>query len=301
MRWLLAGASGFLGAALRERLAAEGHQVRRLVRREPASAAEFGWKPASGDLDEAALDGVDAVVSLGGVNVFTGLWTASRREAILASRMQATGTIAQALARRAAQGHKPCLISASGVARYGTGRTARAHTEDSPAAADFLAQVTVQWEAATQPAVDAGIRVVLLRTSPVLSRQGNVGGPMRLAWSAGLGAVLGDGAQRMPMIGLEDYLGVVLWAAGNPAASGPYNLTIPEPMTNREFSDTLARVLHRPRLLRVPAPVLRAALGEMAEQLVGDMPVVPRRLLADGYSFAAPDVEALVGSQMRPG
>jgi NAD dependent epimerase/dehydratase family enzyme len=121
---------------------------------------------------------------------------------------------------------------------------------------------------------------------------------MRPAWSLGVGATLGDGSQRMPMIALEDYLRALIWAAETPDVSGPYNLTIPEPTTNREFSDVLAKALRRPRFLAAPAPVLRAVLGELAEQLVGDMYVLPARLTQAGFSFAAPDVRTLVASAL---
>lgn len=295
--WLLAGASGFLGTALRVRLATEGDEVVRLVRREPAALAERRWDPSHGELDPSVLDGVDAVVDLGGVNVFTGLWTQSKREAILASRAETTRTLAEALATRGADA--PVLIQASGVAWYGGRRTEVPHTEADPAAPDFLAQVCARWEEATQPAVDAGARVVLLRTSPVLDRSGGPFLPMKLAWSAGAGTVLGDGTQRMPLISLADYLGVVRWAASTPHASGPYNVTIPQPCTNAEFTDALARALRRPRLLTAPAAVMRAALGELSEQLLGDMWVLPRRLEDDGYVFEAPDVTSTIAAALR--
>jgi uncharacterized protein (TIGR01777 family) len=296
VKWLLAGASGFLGTALRERLATEGHEVVRLVRREPATAAEFRWDPDKGEVDDAAFTGVDTVVNLGGVAVAGWVWTAERREAILSSRVNTTHTIAQALADR--DGPRPTLIQASGIARYGTTSGAEPYTEDSPAASDFLAQVVVRWEEATSPAVQAGVRTVLLRTSPVLDRSGGAFVPMHLAWSLGLGATLGDGRQRMPMIALDDYLGVVQWAATN-NVSGAYNLTIPEPTTNAEFTDALARQLHRPRWLKAPAPVLRAALGELSGQLLGDMYVIPKKLQADGYQFYYPDVHATIRAALR--
>jgi uncharacterized protein (TIGR01777 family) len=295
--WLLAGASGFLGTALRVRLATDGDEVVRLVRREPAALSERRWDPTHGELDPAVLDGVDAVVDLAGVNVFDGLWTQSRREAILASRVQTTSTLARALAARGADA--PVLIQAGGIAWYGGRRTEVPHVEGDPAAPDFLAQVCVAWEGAAQPAVDAGARVVLLRTSPVLDRSGGPFLPMRLAWSLGLGTVLGDGTQRMPLISLVDYLGVVRWAASTPHAQGPYNLTIPDPCTNAELTDTLARALHRPRLLRAPAAVLRTALGELSGQLLNDMWVLPRRLQDDGYVFTAPDVRATVAAALH--
>jgi uncharacterized protein (TIGR01777 family) len=299
MRWLLSGASGFLGSALRVRLASQDHEVVRLVRRAPATSSEIQWDPTSGELDPAVLDGVDVVVNLSGAGVASGLWTAARREAILSSRTQTTGTLARALAARAATSATPVLLQASGISRYGTSSVGTPYTEDSPAASDFLAQVVVQWEAATQPAADAGVRVVLLRTSPVMGPGGGPFAPMKAAWSLGLGATLGDGRQRMPMISLEDYLGVLSWAAGHGEARGPYNLTLPNPTTNAEFTDRLAAALHRPRWAAAPKLLVRTALGELADQLVGDVWVLPQRLLDDGYVFADPDVDALIASALR--
>ena len=296
-RWLLSGASGFLGTALRVRLATEGHEVLRLVRREPATATEVRWSPGRAELDHAVLDGVDVVVNLSGAGVFERPWTSDRRELLLRSRLETTGTIARALAARAGDGDR-VLLQASGIAWYGTERREQPATEDTPPAGDFLAQLSVQWEQAARPAAEAGVRTVYLRTSPVLDRSGGAFVPMRLAWSAGLGATLGNGRQWMPMVSLDDYLGVVGWAARTPHAQGPYNLTIPRPTTNGEFTDALARALHRPRLLKAPAFVLRRALGELAEQLIGDMHVVPRRLTADGYVFADPDVDRTIAAAL---
>jgi uncharacterized protein (TIGR01777 family) len=302
MTWLLAGASGFLGTALRVRLASTGQEVVRLVRRDPATSTEFRWDPDTGQLDPAALDGVDVAVDLGGVGVASRPWTTTHREAILSSRVNTTRTLATAVAGVATdRGRAPVLIQASGIARYGTKSGPDPYTEDSPAASDFLAQVTVAWEGAAQPAVDAGARVVFLRTSPVLDRTGGSLLPMKLAWSAGLGAKLGDGRQRMPMISLRDYLGVVEWAATTEHASGPYNLTIPQPTTNGEFSDALAAAMHRPRLLTAPAVVVRTVLGELAQQLLGDVYAVPERLTGDGYVFSDPDVVTTIASALHQG
>jgi uncharacterized protein (TIGR01777 family) len=298
MKWLLAGASGFLGTAIRVRLASEGQDVVRLVRREPATSTEFRWDPDAGEVDAAAFDGVDVVVNLGGISVAPLPWTESRRERILSSRVNTTSTMARALAAHATSRPRT-LIQTSGIARYGTTSGPEPHTEDSPAAADYLAQVTTRWEAATQPAVDAGVRVVILRTSPVLDSSGGQFALMKLAWSCGLGTILGDGTQRMPMISLRDYLAVVQWAVTGEDASGPYNLTLPQPTTNAEFSDVLAAALHRPRFLRVPAPVIRATLGELAEQIVGDMYAVPKRLTGAGFVFSDPNVEDTVTSALR--
>ncbi len=301
MKWLLSGASGFLGSAVRVRMAHEGHEVVRLVRRAPATASEIRWDPSAGELDPGVFDGVDAVVNLSGAGVATGRWTESRREVILSSRVDTTGTVSRALAQWAGSAPPPVLIQASGISRYGPTSVGAPYTEGSPAASDYLARVVVQWEAATQPAVDAGVRVVLLRTSPVMGPGGGPFAPMKAAWSLGLGATLGDGRQRMPMISLEDYLGVVLWAAARPEAVGPYNLTLPEPTTNAEFTDRLAAALHRPRWAAAPKVLVRTALGELADQLVGDVWVLPQRLLEDGYVFSDADVDRLIASALgRP-
>lgn len=220
------------------------------------------------------------------------MWTAPRREAILSSRVNTTATMARALA--ALPGDQPTLIQAGGISWYGTESGDQPFTEDSPAAADFLAQVSALWEAAAQPAVDAGVRTVLLRTSPVFDRTGGAFVPLKLAWSLGAGAIIGTGRQHMPMISLDDYLGVVQWAADVEHASGPYNLTIPYPTTNAEFTDELARQLHRPRWFKAPAAVLRTTMGELSGQLLGDVYVVPERLQADGYRFSYPDVQSTV-------
>lgn len=292
MKFLLAGASGFLGAALRVRLAEQGHEVVRLVRREPGTQSELRWQPDRHELDDAALDGVDVVVNLAGAAVAPRPWTTSRRQLILASRVSSTGTLADALARRARSGGAPVLIQVSGISRYGTLRSELPHTEGSPAGLDFLSQVVVRWEAATQPAVDAGVRVVLLRTSPVMDAAGGSLQLMRLPWSIGLGARLGDGRQRMPMVSLRDWLRIVDWAAGNASASGAYNVTIPQPTNNADFTRTLGRLLGRPTLLRAPTAAVRTALGELAEQLLGDIYATPNRLTAEGFVFDGTDVES---------
>lgn len=297
MKLLLAGASGFLGSALRVRLAEEGCEVSRLVRREPVTAAEFRWRPDEGEVDPAAFDGVDVVVNLAGAGVADRLWSEPRRELILSSRVNTTATLATALAQQAGHGEStatPALIQASGISRYGTGWSDQPHGEDSPAGTDYLSQVVVRWEGAAQAAVDAGVRVVFLRTSPVMDRSGGPLQLMKVPWSFGAGAKLGNGRQRMPMISLHDYLRVLLWTARNTSTTGAYNVTIPQVTTNAEFTATLARVLNRPSLLRVPAFAVRTALGELAEQLLGDMHVLPKRLVAEGFLFEGTDVGATV-------
>ena len=174
----------------------------RLVRREPATSTEFSWDPDAGQIDMAAFDGVDVAVNLGGVPVAPLPWTESRREQILASRVNTTSTMARGFAAHA-DGRPRTLIQASGIARYGTTSGSEPYTEESPAAGDYLAQVTTKWEAAAQPAADAGVRVVILRTSPVMDTSGGTFALLKLPWLCGLGATLGDGSQRMPMISLR--------------------------------------------------------------------------------------------------
>ncbi|HET9648236.1 MAG TPA: TIGR01777 family oxidoreductase, partial [Microlunatus sp.] len=263
MRYLLAGSSGFLGTALRVDLAAQGHQAARLVRRQPATATEYQWDPAHGSLDPAVFDGVDAVINLCGVGIADRPWTKARRAALRSSRIDPTRTLALALAER--DEPRPVLLQTSAVGRYGTEHSDQPHTEADPASDDFIGELVEDWERAAQPAVDAGVRSVFLRTSPVLDRSGGALAPMRLAWSLGLAAKLGDGSQRMPMISLDDYLRVVQWAAETESASGPYNLTIPHPATNAEFTAALAEALNRPHFLTAPAAVMRLGLGELAE------------------------------------
>lgn len=300
MKFLLAGSSGFLGTALRVRLAGDGHEVVRLVRRKPASAHESRWDPDSGALATSALDGVDVVVNFAGAGVFTRPWTESRRELLVSSRVNTTKTLALALAERATAGSgAAALIQASGVSRYGTTSGSQPYDERSPAGRDFLSQVVVQWEAAAQPAVDAGVRTVFLRTAPVMDPSGGPLQIMRIPWSLGLGAQLGDGRQHMPLVGMEDYLRVLEWAASDPAAAGAYNVTIPKPTTNAEFTKTLAAVLGRPTLLRAPGLAFRAGLGELSRQLLGDMYVVPTRLNEAGFTFASADVESTLRSALN--
>jgi hypothetical protein len=193
------------------------------------------------------------------------------------------------------------LVQASAIGWYGTERTDTPHTEDSPAAEDFVGELVEDWERAALPAIESGVRTVVLRTSPVMDRTGGAFVLMRRAWSLGLAAKLGGGEQRMPMVSLDDYLRALQWTVENAEASGPYNLTIPEPATNAEFTDALAKALHRPSLLRAPAGLVRLGLGELAEQLVGDIWVLPRRLTEAGFVFSAPDVRSTIQAALRRG
>lgn len=300
VKYLLAGSSGFLGTALRVKLAEEGHSVVRLVRREPATAMEYRWDPERGELDPGVLDGVDVVVNLAGVGVADRPWTKARKEAILSSRVDSASTLAKALARRATDA-QPVFLQASATGWYGTQGRGHPLSEDDSAAEDWLAQVVARWEAAAQPAGDAGLRVVFLRTAPVMDRRGGPLKLLRLPFRMGLGATLGDGRQHMAMVGLTDWLRAVLWLVERPDASGPYNLTIPQPPTNAEFTTALAAALHRPVVLRAPSAPLRRVLGPLADQLLGDQEIVPARLEAEGFTFQAPDVRSVLDQALARG
>lgn len=261
---------------------------------------EYGWDPDTGQLDDRVLDGVDAVVNLCGVGIADRPLTPKRKELVRSSRINPTRTLVEALtARQAATGTAPILIQASASGYYPTDRGGVPITEASPSGDGWIAQLVQAWEDAARPAADAGVRVVWLRASPVLDSSGGMFPLMRRAWSLGVGAKLGDGTQHMPLVQLTDYLRFVLWAAENPQVSGPYNLTLPEPTTNGEFTDQLAEQLRRPRLLTAPKVVLSTLLGDFADQLLGDVWLLPQRAVDQGFGFLAPDVQIAIRLSLR--
>lgn len=291
---LIAGGSGFLGTALVGRLAELGLGSRRLVRRAPATADEFIWDPTHGEADEAAFDGVDAVINLSGAGVFDRPWTATRKAELLSSRIGPASTVATILARRAGNGHAPSLIQGTAIGWYGVRPSSRAHVEGDPPGTDFLAELVRDWEAAADPAIDAGVRVTFVRTSVVLDASARTFKLLRLPFSLGMGAVLGTGQQHFAIISLRDWLNAVVWLLDRHDAHGPYNLTIPTPVTNAEFSRELANRLRRPLLITAPERVLRQLLGPMADQLFGDQHVLPQRLVTEGFRFSDPTISEVI-------
>jgi len=290
----ITGASGLIGTALSTALRADGHSVVALVRREPRSPGEAGWDPADRRLDPGVLTDVDGVVHLAGAGIADKRWTEARRREVLDSRVDATTTVAEALAVVAAVEPRPrFLISASAVGWYGdTGD--REVDESAPAGNGFLAEVCQRWEAAAQPAVDAGVRVVLPRTGLVLSRRGGLLGRLLPLFKLGLGGRLGSGEQFWPWISLLDEIAALRFLIETDL-SGPVNLTGPEPVTNAEFTKTLGSVLGRPTLATVPGFALKLVVGDFAEEgiLVGQR-AVPRILTDAGFSFTHPTLrEAL--------
>lgn len=304
MRILVAGSSGFLGTALRVRLAEEGHEVRRLVRKAVVASSEFHWDPAAGRINARALDGVDVIINLAGPPVFTRPWTAARRELLRSARIDSTLLLAETIVEQYADSPaKPLWLQASATGWYGTGPTdplrPEPYDESARAADDFLGRLAHDWEGASQQAADAGVTVCFLRSGLVLDRSGSVLKLIQPIFGAGLGARLGDGRQRMTVISLHDWLRAVLFLMAGNAPGGPYNLTIPQPPTNAEFTDALASALGSKARMAAPTFLLRRALGELAEQLVADQYVVPRALEAQGFAFDGPDITSTIRLALR--
>jgi hypothetical protein len=289
MRLLVTGSSGLVGGALVPSLKAGGHEVLRLVRRSPKAEDEARWDPEAGAIDAASLEGVDAAVHLAGENIAGGRWTAARKAQLRGSRVGPTRLLAESLAGLK---RKPkVLISASAVGYYGNRGDAWL-TEMDPPGDDFLGRLSVEWEGATGPAREAGIRVVSPRIGIVLSPAGGALGKMLLPFKAGLGGVVGPGTQYMSWIALDDLVGVIHHLLERSELAGPVNTVAPTPVTNKEFTKTLGRVLHRPTVAPVPTFALRLAFGEMADAaLLASSRVRPERLLASGYRFLFPQLE----------
>ena len=296
MKIAVTGASGLIGTPLVAALRADGHDVVRLVRGGSAGTPDARpWDPARRQLDPAAIADRDAVVHLAGAGVADKRWTAGYKQTVLDSRVDGTTAVAQAMA--AAQGPK-VLLSASAIGWYGdTGD--RLTDETGPSGEGFLAEVCRQWEAATAPAERAGVRVAHLRTGIVLSGKGGALKKQALAAKAFAGAPLGSGRQWTSWISLDDEVAAIrhLLTAD---VSGPVNLVGPAPVTNREFTRVLNRVVHRPTFpLPVPAPVLRAVLGPFADEgvLIGQR-LAPAVLERSGFRFAHPDLETALRASL---
>ncbi|MEO5874357.1 MAG: TIGR01777 family oxidoreductase [Streptosporangiaceae bacterium] len=285
MKVIVSGASGLIGTALVSALRDEGCAVVRLVRRAPSAPEEARWEPKTRSVDSAALEGADAVVHLAGAGVADGLWTKAYKEELRNSRILGTGTLADALA--ALKSPPRVFVSGSAVGFYGD-TADRETTEEAPRGAGFLAQLSQDWEAAAQPAADAGIRVVHPRTGIVLTTKGGILGKMLPAFKLGLGARFGNGRQWMSWISLRDEVAALRFLIDSDLA-GPVNLTAPLPVTNAELTRTVAKALHRPAPLAVPAAVLRLAPGGFGEEgaLISQR-ILPSRLLAAGFGFQDP-------------
>jgi uncharacterized protein (TIGR01777 family) len=277
----IAGSSGLIGSALVTALRTADHQVLRIVRRAPANASELHWDPDSGELDADALDGIDAVVNLCGINIGRRRWSGAFKQNLRDSRITPTEVLSAAVADAGVG----VLVSASAVGYYGDTRD-RAVDETALAGRGFLAQLCKDWEAATAPAREAGARVALARTGVVLASSGGALRQLRPLFSVGLGARLGRGRQYMSWISLEDQVRALQFAISDSRLSGPVNLTGPAPVTNAEFTAALGRAVNRPTPLMMPGFAVRAALGEFADEtLLSGQRAIPAVLERAGFEF----------------
>jgi hypothetical protein len=281
------GASGLIGQSLVPALRADGHEVIRLVRRTPRTADEHRWDPQHRRIGPDLLRDVDAVVNLAGTPIRPRPFTASYKRDLVASRIDSTRTVSEALATVAAEdpSRQRVLLSASAVGYYGdTGD--RVVEEDAGPGEDFLARLCVQWEEATGPAADAGVRVVTLRTGLVVGRDAMLVRILGTVFRLGLGGRMGSGRQYWPWIGLADEIGAIRFLLTAEDVRGAVNLTGPEPVPNSEFVRDLAAAVSRRAVLPVPAFALRLALGEFGRSSVlAGQRAVPARLQAAGYRF----------------
>ncbi|MCX4525548.1 MULTISPECIES: TIGR01777 family oxidoreductase [unclassified Streptomyces] len=291
MRIAVTGASGLIGSALVRSLRADGHDVVRFVRREPAAGDEAYWDPRRGYVDPAGLAGCAAVVHLAGAGVGDHRWTAAYKREIRDSRVLGTAAVARALA--ALDTPPGVLVSGSAVGYYGDAGD-RPLDERAPAGQGFLPSVCVDWEAATRPAAAAGVRTVLARTGLVIAPEGGAWGKMFPLFRAGLGGRLGDGRQYWPYIALHDHIAALRHLIDTPELSGPVNLTAPEPLTNREITAAMGRVLHRPTPFPAPAFALRLVLGEFSQDVLGSQRARPARLLESGFAFTYPGIDEAI-------
>ncbi|MFE1456879.1 TIGR01777 family oxidoreductase [Streptomyces sp. NPDC058735] len=292
-RIAVAGASGLIGSSLVRSLTADGHEVRRLVRRAARGDDEVSWDPGRGEADAAGLAGCDAVVNLAGAGVGDHRWTDEYKRRIRDSRVNGTTALATAIASLDEKERPRVFVNGSAIGYYGeTGD--RAVDESAPAGEGFLPELCVEWEAAAAPAEEAGVRTVFPRTGLVVSREGGAWGRLFPLFRAGLGGRIGDGRQYWSFIALHDEVAAIRHLLDADGLSGPFNLTAPHPVTNREITAAMGRVLRRPTLFPVPAPVLRSVLGEMAGDVLGSARILPARLLESGFRFAFPEIEGAI-------
>lgn len=296
MRVVIGGASGFLGSALVNRLTGDGHEVIRLVRHATTKKNESHWDPANGQVDGELIANADVVINLSGAPIAHWPWTAKYRKAILSSRVTATATLANAIAKSP----KPAVfLSASGMAHYGSDRGAEILGESASAGEGFLADVVHQWEGAASPAVAAGARVCFLRTSNVLHRDGGLLKPLLPTFKLGIGAIIGNGKQYFALISREDWVSAVVFLAQNDKCSGPYNLAAPNTNTNAYFTKAMGRAVHRPAFIRAPKFALTTVAGELGKEISGSLRVEPEALLRDSFTFKHASVEEIIDAALH--
>lgn len=293
---LLGGASGFIGSALAASLAGDGHRVVRLVR---GTAAGIRWSPERGEVDPSALAQLapDIVINLAGEPI-AHRWTDERKQRIYDSRVRGTRALAEAIARLPSRPR--AFIGGSAIGYYGADRGDESLDEGSAPGDDFLARTTLDWERATGPASEAGIRVAVVRTGIVTGREGGALARMLPPFRAGVGGPLGDGHQWMSWISLSDTVRAIRFLAELDAARGAFNLVAPAPVRNAEFARVLGDVLHRPALVPAPRFALILMFGEMAKQtILANQRVFPKKLTGAGFEFRHPALQDALGSELR--
>lgn len=289
-RIIVTGATGLVGARLVSELAKLGVQVIRGVRRPARDAGEFYWNADAGEIESGKLESADAVVHLAGENIAGRRWTAAFKQQLLDSRVKGTRLIADAIARAA---RKPrTFLCASAIGYYGD-RGDELVTESSISGNDFLSDVCRQWEAACEPARRAAVRVVNARIGVVLSRDGGALAKMLTPFKFGAGGVMGSGRQSISWIAIDDLVAALAFILANESVAGPVNLVAPNPATNAEFTAALGRVLSRPTLLPMPAPLARLLFGEMADAtMLSSTRVAPQALTQAGFRFEYPALDS---------
>lgn len=298
MKILVTGSTGLIGSALIKALQSDGHQITRLIRT-PTSSQEptVTWDPEAGTIDSTGLEGLDAVVHLAGESIAQGRWSTARKKRIANSRVQGTTLLAKALAKL--KQPPKTLISASAIGYYGD-RGDMILREDSAPGTGFLAETSVSWERAAEPAAQAGIRVAHPRTGVVLSTAGGALKEILTPFRLGVGGVMGSGKQYWSWVAFDDVIGALQHALQNDEVKGPFNVVAPQPVTNREFVKTLGRVLSRPTIFPAPQFALRMLLGEMADPLLfASARIEPSKLTATGYRFRYPNLEEALRALLK--
>lgn len=290
MKILVTGSHGLVGSCLVPALEDAGHTVTRLVRSDGTpKEKEINWDPLAGSIEQNKLGNPDGIVHLAGENIATGRWTAKKKALIYDSRVKGTRFLAKVLS---CLDHKPkVFISASAVGFYGDRRN-EVLNEESPSGSGFLAETCREWEAASESARNAGIRVVYLRFGVILSNKGGALAKMLPPFKLGLGGKIGNGKQYMSWVSISDVVGAVQHVLNNTDIKGPINIVAPQPVTNKEFTQILGKVLAKPTFFSMPGFAARLAFGEMArELLLASTRVEPALLKASGYTFQHPELE----------
>ena len=312
LKILITGSSGLIGSALCAFLSTKGHVLYRLIRGTPSSPYDIFWNPEKYVIDALKIDGIDAVIHLAGKSIADQRWTPAVKKEILSSRILGTTLLSQSLTLLPRP--PKVLISASAVGYYGNrpyesmsqpegsdGKDSNNETitETSGPGIDFLAEICQQWEAATSTATEFGIRTVITRIGIVLSKHGGALQKMLLPFRLGLGGVTGSGNQGMSWITLDDLLEGILHCILTKEISGPVNLVSPNPVSNREFTKILGKVLHRPTFCSLPAWTVKAIFGEMGDALLlSGVRAIPEKLQNSGYQFLWPELETALQHEL---